>query len=420
MNFRPFLNKINHNIKNLIAFLKGNKNMLISTGVMLVAICVTLSLHISVDPWCLLLTPAIVSGVTFGMSLFKKSPVQWCIFGVSLIFMGLTIILFFYAYSHQDLISDNQDSVLKYCWDNKGIKYFRGKGDWIAIVIAFISMVYAVFTWQSQRDTQRNTQGITPEVQKGILIDYGRHYYRNVIVLGAVMYLLREDIDRYPSEDHILKLQTDDRSIYPEAFDHDEYACSSLHKFKLNIRNGNIEIKTALKHLKIRELSTEYKMCDLNKLMSRMDYIMQQAVANICMLYSQSREYTAKEMLGRLNEVLAIDSHNKKVKIKKALEIKEVKEHIYYDGKKIKNGEIETRGFVKALFPDEEDKKKDEEEYKKNRKIRQLNDMPTNDREDEETWKIKDIHSLLDYVNAEIQLMLDARDEDAVVMLPFI
>jgi len=414
MNFN--LNKI----KDIFDFLNGNMTVFISTCVLLVAVCLTLALPINEDPWCILIVPAIAFSLILGMSLFRKDPIQWCIFGMSLIFLGLALILFFYARSHQDLTGGSQDSVLAYCWDNKGIKYFRGKGDWIAIVIAFVSMVYAVFTWQSQRDTQRNTQGVTPEVQKGILIDYGRHYYRNVIALGAVMHLMQEDMNRYPSEDHILKLQTDDRSIYPEAFDHDKSACSSLHKFKLNIRNGNIEIKTVLEHLKIRELAAEDKRRDLNKLMNRMDYIMQQAVTNVCVLYSQSREYTAKEMLVRLNEVLKNDSHNKGDKIKEALEKRVVKKHVYYSGKKIKGGKIETRGFVKAFFPDDKDKEKDKEEYKENRKILQLDDMPTKDRKEEEGWEIKDIPTLLDYVNAEIQLMLDARDEDAVVMMPFV
>lgn len=423
MNFRTHLNKTHHKIQDVIDFLKGNKSMLVSTGMMVVAICVTLSLRISEDPWRLLLAPGIACGFTLGMSLCKKSPIQWCIFGVSLIFMLLTLILFFFVSSHQDLTGGNQDSVLKYCWDNKGLRYFRGKSDWIAISIAFISMVYAVFTWQSQRVTQRNTQGITPEVQKGILIDYGRHYYRNVIALGAVMHRMHEDIDRYPSEDHILKLQTDDRSIYPEAFDHDEKACSSLHKFKLNIRNGNIEIKTALEHLKTKKLPAEYKTLDLNKLMSRMDYIMQQAIANICVLYSQSREYTANEMLRRLNEVLEKDSRNKEDKIKMALKTEEVKGHAYYNGLRIKDGKIVTRGFVKAFFPDKEDLKKDEnddEDSKKTRRIMQLDDIPVKDRIKEKDWKIKDQSTLLDYVNAEIWILLNAKDEDAVIMMPFV
>lgn len=176
-----------HKITDALVFLEENQSVLVSTWALAIGVCVTLTLRISVDPEYLLIAPGIACGFTLGMSLFKKSPIQWCIFGMSLIFLILTIILISHACSHQDLIGDKQYSVFKYCWENKGINYFRGKGDWIAIVIAFISMVYAVFTWQSQRDTQRNTQGITPEVQKGILIDYGRHYYRNVIALSAVI-----------------------------------------------------------------------------------------------------------------------------------------------------------------------------------------------------------------------------------------
>lgn len=400
----------------MINFFKANFIVVLSTIIIIVAAVVFFNLKIGQDEIRILIWPLLAWMMIFCLSIFKKDPVQWSIFGVASIFLILSIILVCYIEANPPDQGQLGKSIFRYCWDKKGVNYFKTKGDWIAIIIAFVSMVYAVFTWQSQRATQQNTQGVTPEVQKGIMLDYGRHNYRNLAVLGALTYLMEQDWNRYPSEDHLLKLQTDDRSIYPEAFDHDMSACSKLHKFKLNIRNGNIEIKTTLEHLKNRNLEPDLRRRDLNKLLNRMDYIMKQTRTTVCELYSQSRECSAKQMLKILNETLEKDSHDNQQNLHEALETPEVKAHLYYSGKKIdRNGNVVERDFVKAFFPDETDMRKDRDEHERNHGIKQLKDI-SGEIGDESNWKITTESQLIDYINAEIRVMLD---KNGIFMMPF-
>ena len=58
--------------------------------------------------------------------------------------------------------------------------------DWLAIVIAFISLVIAWLMAVWQKRTERNTMKITKEGQIGLLVDYIRHFYTNLVVIISV------------------------------------------------------------------------------------------------------------------------------------------------------------------------------------------------------------------------------------------
>lgn len=397
----------------------------ISAAVLVMAAAITSLMPVNWDAFAIIAPSLLAMLVILYLSLKGKDndPIQWSLF------LGAVILVLICGAIARNIsgkpdISTDTRNILLYCWEKWGANYFSHKGDWIALIIAFFSFVFAVFTWKSQSDTQRNTQGITPQVQKGILVDYGRHNYRNLVVMCAIIHRLEQkykhgDGDEatealgydlfYPSEDHILKLQTDDRSIYPEAFDHDEYACSELHKFKLNIRNGNIEIKTALTHLTDADLDAKFKRGDMKKLMDRLDYIMKQTRSTISHLYSQTRKCTALENRARLNEVLSNDTHENQKKIDKALKKEEVKQHIYYSGlTTTPNGDIRQTDFVRAFFPDEKDLADDDKEKANGKKLR--------DQDDEKvTGKIKNPTDLINHVNAEVHIMLE---EKKIVLLP--
>lgn len=397
----------------------------ISAAVLVTAAAITSLMPVSWGAFAIIAPSLLATLAILCLSLKGKEndPIQWSLFLGAMILTLISFVIVLNTSENPDINTDTRN-ILKYCWDKWGAHYFSHKGDWIALIIAFFSFVFAVFTWKSQSDTQRNTQGITPQVQKGILVDYGRHNYRNLIVMCAIIHLLEKKYPHsdgeeateavgydlfYPSEDHILKLQTDDRSIYPESFDHDEYACSELHKFKLNIRNGNIEIKAALTHLTDADLDADFKRGDMKKLMDRLDYIMKQTRSTISHLYSQTRRCTALENRERLNEVIKNDTHENKEKIDKALEKEEVKQHIYYSGLTTKpNGETRQTDFVRAFFPDEKDFADDAKDEADGKKLRDQNDEKV-------TGKIKNPTDLIDYVNAEVHIMLE---EKKIVLLP--
>lgn len=409
----------------IMSMMEKRNTIAISAAVLVMAAAITSLMPVNLGAFAIIAPSLLATLVILCLSVKGKEndPIQWSLFLGAMILTLMSFVIVLNTSENPDINTDTRN-ILKYCWDKWGAHYFSHKGDWIALIIAFFSFVFAVFTWKSQSDTQRNTQGITPQVQKGILVDYGRHNYRNLIVMCAIIHLLEKKYPHgdgeeateavgydlfYPSEDHILKLQTDDRSIYPESFDHDEYACSELHKFKLNIRNGNIEIKAALTHLTDADLDADFKRGDMKKLMDRLDYIMKQTRSTISHLYSQTRRCTALENRERLNEVIKNDTHENKEKIDKALEKEEVKQHIYYSGlTTTPNGETRQTDFVRAFFPDEKDVADDEKEKADGKKLR--------DQDDEEvTGKIKNPTDLIDYVNAEVHIMLE---EKKIVLLP--
>lgn len=412
----------------IMSMMEKRNTIAISVAILVLATIITLVMPVNLGAFAiiapsLLATLAILYPSYLSLTGKENDPIQWSLFLGALILVLICSAIALNISGKPDISTDTRN-ILQYCWKEWGANYFSHKGDWIALIIAFFSFVFAVFTWKSQSDTQRNTQGITPQVQKGILVDYGRHNYRNLAVMCAIIHRLEQKYKHgdgeeatealgydlfYPSEDHILKLQTDDRSIYPEAFDHDEYACSELHKFKLNIRNGNIEIKAALTHLTDADLDADFKRGDMKKLMDRLDYIMKQTRSTISHLYNQTRAYTAFENRARLNEVISNDTHENQEKIDKALKKEKVKQHIYYSGlTTTPNGEIRQTDFVRAFFPDEKDLADDEKDESDDKKLRKQKD-------EKATWKIKTYTDLINYVNAEVDIMLE---EKKIVFLP--
>ena len=409
----------------IMSMMEKRNTIAISAAVLVTAAAITSLMPVSWGVAAILIPSLLAMAAILYFSLKGKEndPIQWSLF-LGAVILVLTCGAIALNTSGNPDISTDTRNILQYCWKEWGANYFSHKGDWIALIIAFFSFVFAVFTWKSQSDTQRNTQGITPEVQKGILVDYGRHNYRNLVVMCAVIHRLEQKYKHgdgeeatealgydlfYPSEDHILKLQTDDRSIYPESFDHDEYACSELHKFKLNIRNGNIEIKTALTHLTDADLDAGFKRGDMEKLMKRLDYIMKQTRSTISHLYGQTRRCTAQENLERLNDVIRNDTHENRKKIDKALLEEKVKQHIYYSGwTTTPEGKKRQTDFVRAFFPDEKDLADDEKDKANGKKWRDKND-------EKETGKIKNPTDLINHVNAEVHIMLE---DKKIVLLP--
>lgn len=117
---------------------------------------------------------------------------------------------------------------------------------------------------------------ISPDIQRSIFIDYFRHSYRNIMVIYALHERLKNRLDDYyPSEEHIIKIKTDISAIYPEAFISDPGKCALIHNFMLVVRNANIELDIAIRHLVNKNISSEIKERDLSKIKSRIEY-------NIC------------------------------------------------------------------------------------------------------------------------------------------
>lgn len=139
--------------------------------------------------------------------------------------------------------------------------------DWVAILIAFISLVIAWLMAVWQKRTERNTMKITKEGQIGLLVDYVRHFYTNLVVIVSVNEKLgRRFSTHYPSQEHFRKLTVDLEVLHPEAFFHSKEKYELVHKLLVLVRNYNIEVGVAEEHVCSRDVFAEAKERDINTL----------------------------------------------------------------------------------------------------------------------------------------------------------
>lgn len=171
--------------------------------------------------------------------------------------------------------------------DNDGYYYKLTLGwDWVAVGIACLSLFYACVTFNSQRNTEQNTMKITPESQREILMDYCRHFYRNLVIICAIENKLAEQFDSYyPSEEHLLKLKADLDDLHPAAFynHHDRYR--AIQELLVKMRNFNTEVDVAKVHLCDRHVDHDSKRRDFATLKFKMGFLTEKTYETLCKLW---------------------------------------------------------------------------------------------------------------------------------------
>lgn len=150
--------------------------------------------------------------------------------------------------------------------------------DCIALIVAGFSMYYALRTWHSQRQTERNTHRLEPNVQKELLIDLCRHFYRNLVISYTIAKKIRPDFKRYPSEEHLLKMKVNLEDIHDELFYKQEESFFQISKLYLNLRNYNMELDIISDHLRNPALDKETKERDLKTLMFKCSFLTKQVI----------------------------------------------------------------------------------------------------------------------------------------------
>lgn len=143
----------------------------------------------------------------------------------------------------------------------------------VATVLALFSLWYTFQAYRSQRLTECNTRNASVDDQVNRFIDFARHEYRNLVVVmaTAVKFFSKENQLNghriaYPSEIHILKLQAG-----PDDFvlDVDSQIAGTVSEMRLLLRNFNIEINVACKHLQRHGINKDVLYRDYYNLMFR-------------------------------------------------------------------------------------------------------------------------------------------------------
>lgn len=174
----------------------------------------------------------------------------------------------------------------------------------LALITSFAAMIYARWTFKSQERTEKhtlatqgNTQRISLESQKGLLIDLVRHLYRNLVVTYAIKTKLKHwgDGKYYPSEEHLLKLKVPVENLHLDAFYDNKDNYKTINNLYLLLRNYNVEIDVALNHFPQREIDASIKEHDLDTLMFKPGYLVEKIMEFLCKLYPNEQEKIFRE-----------------------------------------------------------------------------------------------------------------------------
>lgn len=162
--------------------------------------------------------------------------------------------------------------------------------DGFNILIAVIALLFSFFTYLSQKNTSDNTQKISQDTQRNLLLDLVRHLYRNLVITYTIKTKL-EDIsfEGYPSEVHLVKLKIPMENMHLEAFYGNGKKYEVMHNLYLNLRNYNYEIDTALMHFKDKSISLETKQRDLKTLLLKPSFLTKRILITIYELWELKR-----------------------------------------------------------------------------------------------------------------------------------
>lgn len=228
--------------------------------------------------------------------------------------------------------------------------------DWLALIVAIFSLIIGYITFRSQAKTERNTMKITPESQKQILIDYIRHYYRNLVIICAVETKLNKRFDKYyPSQEHLLKLKVSLDDLHPAAFYNHSEKYHAIHELVTKMRNFNTEIDVATIHLCDKNVSFEAKLRDFATLKFKMGYLAKETLNTIYALWNlddnKGNAEQREKILSEVKKVLekALESYNEK-------ELEEAEEHMSKQEDKYPYFNVSTF-YTETVFKSEEEKK---------------------------------------------------------------
>lgn len=240
----------------------GRPSLIILSFICLVAglVCAALfesSLWASIIGLVLLVAAVVVSSYT----LYKnRGPFEISIFGLAVVSLGIGATCVFSVGVHDRMESALKTSLVAY-WD------------WVALIVAAVSLIFAACTWVSQEKTQQNTMHITPDIQFELFKDIFRDTYRMLEEVCAIEQKMKERYTtHYPAEYHLLNLQRDEDLIYPDAFIVKPVNYRLLKNLVMSFRKYNNEIKVATKHISSPTMHPGIKQYDFERLKFRIIY----------------------------------------------------------------------------------------------------------------------------------------------------
>lgn len=182
---------------------------------------------------------------------------------------------------------------------------YLDKWDWVALFIAFVSLIIGVATAISQWQTQKNTMKITPESQRQLLYDYARFFYMNLIVFNALRAKLNGQLDQYyPSEELITNMKVDFGNFHPAVYFNNMKHYLLISELQTKFRRFNAKLDITLTHLTNKSLIIQAKERDLDTIDFYISYLMETVWRTINQMFGESYKRKALNAK-RIREIIA-------------------------------------------------------------------------------------------------------------------
>lgn len=208
--------------------------------------------------------------------------------------------------------------------NTEGEKLFGSDIDWFNFAFAFLAFIVAcisaVYDFRGFRESKRTADNVTRvsfDVQIAQFDDLIRHLYRNLVCTMAFTKKILNNNKHinYPSEIHLLKLKVlPEDVLHLEKYNNNNYVYKMMHELKLLLRNYDIEIDTAMIHLKDNRVSMDVIRDDLDtlafkplyltkKILDIIDKMIEEKVANHNILpFKKAASIITKEHISKLRE----------------------------------------------------------------------------------------------------------------------
>ena len=185
-----------------------------------------------------------------------------------------------YIRTNVDSINSRVEAVSKNTTPKKLVGFEIDSLNFIFALLAFVVSAVGVYYdrrgYKESKRTADNVTRVTSDVQQAQFNDLVRHLYRNLICTLALSRRLleKEGHTEYPSEEHLLKLKVlPEDVLHLEMYNDNKEVYSQMHELKLLLRNYDIEIDTAMMHLKNKEIPQEVLRNDLDTLTFKPMYL---------------------------------------------------------------------------------------------------------------------------------------------------
>ena len=216
-----------------------------------------------------------------------------------------------YIKSNVESINSNVDSVSKHTIPKE---LFGCEIDWINFWTSFLAFLFSGFSVLFTFKTANSVKRMSKNVQLAQFDDLIRHLYRNLVCSLAFSRVILQDEQhkRYPSEEHLLKLKVlPEDVLHLDRYNHDKAVYAKMHELKLLLRNYDVEIETAMMHLKDKQIPNAVLQNDLDTLTFKPFYLINAILGIIDTMESGTRQGKQRQIVAHAAKIITTEHFKK-------------------------------------------------------------------------------------------------------------